>query len=98
MTTPSTRGFHVFLVGLAFAGLCATAQSQDQPAVNRLAPFKTIVPHRNALGGQTNVPATPWRTGTRRDSFSGPPYHVGPTKTLTTTVPEAEEHIAVDPK
>src|SRR5437868_8725110 len=30
-------------------------------------------------------------------SFGGTPYAVGPTVTPTTTEPEAEEHIAVDP-
>jgi hypothetical protein len=95
--TRSTRGLHVFLMGLVVVGLYATAQSQDQPAVDRSAPFKTIVPHRNALGAQRGATATSEQTATQRGGFSGSPYRVGPTKTLTTTVPEAEEHIAVDP-
>jgi hypothetical protein len=98
MMTRSTRGFHVFLMILIVVGLYPTAQSQNQPTVDRSAPFKTIVPHRNALGVRSGVPAIPEETATRRAGFSGSPYRVGPTKTLTTTVPEAEEHIAVDPK
>jgi hypothetical protein len=97
MMTRSTGGLHVFLMVLVVVGLYATAQSQSQPEVDRSAPFKTIVPHRSALGAQNAVPAIPEETATRRGGFSGSPYMVGPTKTLTTSVPEAEEHIAVDP-
>jgi hypothetical protein len=96
MTTRSTRAFQVFLTILVVV-LYTTAQSQNQPTVDHSAPFKTIVPHRNATGVRSSVPAVPEETTTRRGGFSGSPYNVGPTKTLTTTVPEAEEHIAADP-
>jgi|HubBroStandDraft_2_1064218.scaffolds.fasta_scaffold00864_7 hypothetical protein len=94
--TRLTRGLLTFLLILG-VGLGATAQSANEPAVDRSAPIKTMVPHRNAVAFQSSPAAASKQTRTLRGSFSGPPYKVGPTKTLTTTVPEAEEHIAVDP-
>src|SRR5580700_8278113 len=94
--TRLTRGLLTFLLILG-VGLGATAQSANEPAVDRSAPIKTMVPHRNAVAFQSSPAAASKQTRTIRGSFSGPPYKVGPTKTLTTTVPEAEEHIAVDP-
>jgi hypothetical protein len=46
--TRLTLGLLTFLLILG-VGLCATAQSANEPAVDRSAPTKTMVPHRNAL-------------------------------------------------
>jgi hypothetical protein len=86
----------VCLMSLGVAGLCAIVQAEDQPPVASVQ-FKTLVPHRNLLPAQGTAAVISEQTPTRSGSFSGPPYNVGPTKTLTTTVPEAEEHIAADP-
>ena len=77
--------------------MIATALPAQQ--LDRSAVFKTPVPHshlpiaaspvHSQQATQTvPVPAT---------TFGGAPYTVGPTVTPTTTKPEAEEHIAVDP-
>jgi len=83
---------------LVIAGLAVTAFAQNQPAVNPSAVFKTMVVYQGAaIAGirrarpvREGIPAAP-------TIFSGSPYTVGPTITPTSTVPEAEEHIAVDP-
>jgi len=84
----------LIIVGISFS---VTAQAQTESTLNRTAPIRTMVPHRNALAGATNQPTVAGQTETFLGSFSGSPYMVGRTKTLTTTVPEGEEHIAADP-
>src|SRR5262249_10009450 len=83
---------------LVIAGLAVTAFAQNQSAVNPSAVFKTMVAYQGAaIAGirgarpvREGIPAAP-------TIFSGSPYTVGPTITPTSTVPESEEHIAVDP-
>jgi len=84
---------------LGLTGLYSVAQSPSEipdPSAN----FRTIIPHRDSIPvpapltefPQENEPFLP-----NFFSFSGSPYFVGATIDPTTTVPEAEEHIAVDP-
>lgn len=83
---------------LVIAGLVVTAYAQNQPAINPSAVFKTIVAYQGAeIAGIRG--ARPVREGVAAAPtvFSGPPYTVGTTITPTSTVPEAEEHIAIDP-
>jgi hypothetical protein len=74
------------------------AQTPSNLPTDPSAVFKTIVLHRNSVaakpvsGAQQDERELPLPFG-----FSGTPYTVGATITPTTTVPEAEEHIAVDP-
>ena len=70
------------------------ARSQNRPPNARTA-FKTMVSHRGHIPGVKSV-AGPAGMETAA-TFSGSPYDVGPSITPTTTVPEVEEHIAVDP-
>src|SRR5499433_2133045 len=83
---------------LVLAGLATITYSQNQPAIDSSAVFKTVVPHQQASIAGIRA-AQPVRAGTAAApaAFSGPPYTVGATITPASTVPEAEEHIAVDP-
>ncbi len=85
------------VVGLVFLFGASPSSAQRTPPIDPGAVSKTHVPHADSLVqaggavapdvGQANSPA----------SLAGTPYIVGPTITPTTTFPEAEEHIAVDP-
>jgi hypothetical protein len=84
---------------LGLTGLYSVAQSPSEtpdPSAN----FRTIIAHRAAIP----VPAPLTEFPPENEpflpnffSFSGSPYTVGATIDPTSTVPEAEEHIAVDP-
>jgi hypothetical protein len=80
---------------------CSTfSHSQTQPALDRSAISRTIVPHQGASISSVRAGAPTIGQGAvavPSAVFSGPRYTVGPTLTPTSTVPEAEEHIAVDP-
>src|ERR1700680_833457 len=95
--TRFTPRFLTLLLMLGLMGLLATAQSQSELPVDRTATFKTIIPHRNALPSPNLAFEVPEEGEALLPGFSGSPYTVGATITPTSTVPEAEEHIAVDP-
>lgn len=85
--------FHTLLAGLS------AAQQGPTPQVTSRGVFKTAVPR---LGSQPMVPPSPNPAQTpsykaNPGTFVGNGYTVGPTVTPTTTAPEAEEEIAVDP-
>jgi hypothetical protein len=83
----------VFVVFPFAGGLLA----QQGPQLDPAAVFRTHVPHLSsavAKGGKTTSGAPQPATSA---TFSGPTYGVGPTIAPTTTIPEAEEHIAVNP-
>jgi hypothetical protein len=83
---------------LVLSSFTAMAYSQNQPPLDRSAVFKTIVPHHKAgFAGIRAASPVNQTSAVELTNFSGPPYTVGPTITPTSTVPEAEEHIAVDP-
>ena len=90
-------GLLVVLALLASPLWVALAQTQQPLPYDRRAIFLTHVPHVNsristAGGGPTSPqPLNP-------AVISGPSYIVGPTVSATTTLPAAEEHIAVDPR
>ncbi len=90
-------GLLVVLALLASPLWVALAQTQQPLPYDRRAIFVTHVPHVNsristAGGGPTSPqPLNP-------AVISGPSYIVGPTVSATTTLPAAEEHIAVDPR
>src|SRR5713226_2002266 len=82
----------VLVLVLGFTSLHA---QQGRP-IDPDAVFKTHVVHLGPVArGHVATPAAvkPATSAT----FSGATYKVGPTVTPTTTIPEAEEHIAVDP-
>jgi hypothetical protein len=98
--TRMTRILLAAMIAFGMANLRVSAQDASLlPTTNPSVVFKTMVPHRNSivskpaieLPGEENESASPFL------GFSGTPYTVGATITPTTTVPEAEEHIAVDP-
>lgn len=90
------RPFLCFLMLLGFGAICG-AQTASTLPIDPSQVFRTMVPRSSALPAaqptltapETEVPVAP---------FSGSPYTVGSTITPTSTVPEAEEHIAVDPE
>jgi hypothetical protein len=73
------------------------SQSSEGIPIDPTAVFRTMVPHRDTL--QAAQPG--FVVGEEDESvflgFSGSKYTVGATISPTSTVPEAEEHIAVDP-
>jgi BNR repeat-like domain len=90
-------------VALLLNGPGILAQTPDFPArpAHPGAVFRTALPTLSAAGksggSSGSSTTTPPRTTATPASFSGTSYTVGSTVTPTTTVPEAEEHIAVDP-
>ena len=84
---------------LGLAGLPATAQTPSTLPTDPTAVFKTIVPHRDSIVAKPglNIPEGEGESVESFPGFSGTRYTVGATITPTSTVPEAEEHIAVDP-
>jgi hypothetical protein len=86
-----------FLLAFGLAALQAAAQSASELPVDPSATFKTLIPHRDAVPAPKPAIATPEEGRISLFGFTGSPYIVGATITPTSTVPEAEEHIAVDP-
>ncbi len=86
------------LLGLSLTGFWANAQTASTLPIDPTSVVKTIVAHRNNLAAKPVLP-TEEETAPLAlfAGFSGAPYTVGATITPTSTVPEAEEHIAVDP-
>lgn len=84
---------------LTLAGIPAAAQSPSTLPTNPSAVFKTIVPHRDSVAAKPTIEMQPEENEFALPflGFGGSPYVVGATITPTSTVPEAEEHIAVDP-
>src|SRR5260370_12112894 len=79
---------------------CCTTQvhAQEQLPYDRHAIFVSHVPHVNAQFGTSGTgPATATQPPNPA-VISGPGYHVGSIVQATTTVPAAEEEIAVDPR
>jgi hypothetical protein len=89
------------LVIAGFAGLVVLttwSKAQEAPSLAPEAVFRTAVPRADAVAKASAQPAAAETTQVLSPAiFSGSPYTVGPTITVTTTVPEAEEHIASDP-
>lgn len=94
------------LIAAALLGSMSTASLMAQPRVVPDRPaypgalFRTLVPTLNSVGNAgPAAPVTPQLAyAATPATFSGPLYTVGPTDDPTTTVPEAEEEIAVDPR
>ena len=88
----------IFLLSVSLGIYPAFAQSPATQPIDPSAVIKTMVPHRDMLapGATQQSPAEAGREFFP-PSFSGSPYSVGATITPTSTVPEGEEHIAVDP-
>ncbi len=73
------------------AGPPANSLSFDSDAI-----FKTPVPHLSLVrGAETAAESAGWLSDSA--ALSGEPYSVGTVVTPTTTAPEGEEHIAVNP-
>jgi len=94
-----TQILPTLLLLLAVTGSRATAQAQSEIPADPSATFKTLIPHLNAIPRPRLVQGVeaPEQGDIFLPSFSGSPYTVGVSVFPTTTVPEAEEHIAVDP-
>jgi hypothetical protein len=94
-----TRSLLLVLLAAGLAGIPVAAQSPSPLPTDPSAVFKTIVPHINSIVVQpaVGIPSEETESSLPFLGFSGSPYTVGATITPTSTVPEAEEHIAVDP-
>ena len=93
--TSFARKFLCILPVLVLVGISA-AQSPSTLPKDPSQVFKTVVPHLNAIPG-ARPQSVAEESQIPRSAFSGSPYTVGPVITPTSTVPEDEEHIAVDP-
>ncbi len=82
-------------LGITILPLLSAAQN-DLPLDTR-ALFKTHVPHVNSQIGRGGGGAAGAVQPTATATFSGNSYTAGSTITPTSTIPEAEEHIAVSP-
>jgi hypothetical protein len=85
------------LGGVVSLGVLAfPAGAQPDRQLDTRAVFRTAVPDHSP-----HPPHTPAGSGTATPSaaavFGGSPYAVGPVITPTSTLPEAEEHVAADP-
>ena len=97
MRRATVRALLATTVALALATLPSVALADQGLPLDRAAVFRTHVPHLNsASGGGGAAGLTAVQSGAKA-FFSGTGYAVGSTITPTTTRPEAEEHIAVDP-
>src|SRR5262245_15653308 len=94
-----TQTLLTLLLLLEVSGSRSTAQAQSEIPADPSATFKTLIPHLNAIPRPSLVQGAeaPEQGESFLPSFSGSPYTVGASVFPTTTVPEAEEHIAVDP-
>jgi len=92
----SLRTSTIILALALVASLAPAAWSQQAATPDPSRNFITIVPHINSHL-QRGKPGNPATGDFALPSFGGSPYHVGPTIVPTSTVPEGEEHIAVDP-
>jgi len=90
----------IALIATVAIGLSVSAWSDppEERALDFKAVFKTHLPHLHSQsgGGGRGVPGGNAQSALPT-SFSGNPYAVGPIVAATTTPPEAEEYIAVDP-
>jgi hypothetical protein len=73
------------------------SHGQESLRYDRTAIFKTHVPHRNSQIGAGAVPNGGVGGIGTATTFTGTSYSILPPVTPTTTTPQAEEHIAVDP-
>jgi hypothetical protein len=100
MSTSRSGRFLVALgfIGFAAAMLTAASDRQDSVPYDTKAVFRTHIPHLNSGNGQ-GKPGGGGGSGSGGSTavFGGSPYAVDATSTPTSSVPEAEEHIAVDP-
>ncbi len=86
------------LFGIALVTPASDAQQKPQPPLDPTAVFRTHVPHLSSAVGQGGAPGPGLAQPTAAASFTGGSAYTGSSViTPTTTIPEAEEHIAVDP-
>jgi hypothetical protein len=85
------------LLALASTVASSLALAQLQLPLDHHAVFKTHVAHINPRAGTHGGGASIKGKTPHPATIGGAPYKVGPTLTLTSSVPEAEEYIAVDP-
>jgi hypothetical protein len=87
----------VWFAGLVLPTTPLKAQEQNLPPFDRRAIFKTPVPrHSSKVSVGPQGPAGTTQVANAA-AFGGTAYTVGLTVAPTTTIPEAEEHIASDP-
>lgn len=86
------------LCALAAAAVNFASARHQHPPIDHQALFKTRVAHVNfKIGTQGAAHSNAPSNTTTSANIGGAPYNVGPVVTPTTSAPEAEEEIAVDP-
>lgn len=86
----------IFCALLALPALCTNGVAQDtktDPSSVKL----TVVPRIGPIPAESSVKSNASPPPFHKATFGGSPYDVGPVVTPTSSGPEAEEHIAVDP-
>jgi hypothetical protein len=93
-----TRTLLAMLIAFGVMNLLAAAQEADNLPTAHVE-FKTFIPHRDSIVAKPviGVQSEEGESSLPFLGFGGLPYTVGATITPTSSVPEAEEHIAVDP-
>jgi hypothetical protein len=86
----------ITVTAAAAAGVAAVSVTIG-PQLDPSAVFRTHVPHLSSTVGQGGTARVGAAQPATSATFSGQSYAVGPTVAPTTTIPEAEEHIAVNP-
>jgi hypothetical protein len=85
------------LLALASTVLTSLSLAQQHPPIDPHAVSQTRFPHVNSQIAPKKGPGPNNGNGSNIANIGGTPYSVGPTITLTTSVSEANETIAVDP-
>src|SRR3989442_4925025 len=85
-----------FVVLLAAVLPPSPSVAQHELPLDHTAVFKTHVPHVNSQIGMGQGGSAQATLPTPTATFSGLPYGVGATVTANHTVPQAEQHIAVE--
>lgn len=97
----SMRRFHrhVPLLVIVVCAVPLLAQDSARLPLDRSAIYVTHMPHRDAFTRGNRISGAPLMEGPAvTPAFNSSQYIVGPTVAPTTTVPEAEEEIAISPQ
>jgi len=85
------------LLALASTVFASLSLAQQRPPLDPHAASTTHTPHVSSKSGTHKAPVSNNGNGSSTANIGGTPYTVGPAITLSSSVPEANETIAVDP-
>jgi|GEM_PF-1689423 len=87
----------IIVISVGLPILATVLYAQRQVPLDPQAVFKTQVPHRSSAIGKGGTTGPTSAQPATSATFSGGAYSGGSSVSPTTTIPEAEEHIFVDP-